>query len=159
MSQKGVVNPWANQKKKGAADSVQERLAGKAREGKTPVSLQGRLYSILVTLPVRFQESKDADVAARHVMGEFLQKSQNTPLAQLLLQQKVSVKESDLIGPKVTFEFGPVQLHAAASSSDLNLALAFGIDRLALALTEGRVRNKSLENLMKEHFLEVLRNV
>lgn len=158
MSQKGVVSPWTAPKK-GEVERVEDRLKSRAREGKTPVTLQGRHYSILVTLPVRLQDAKDADLAARHVLGEFLQKSQSTSLTPLLLQQKISFKESDFLDAKVTFDFGPVKLYAAASSSDLNLALAFGIDRFALALTEGRVRNSAIESLMKEHFLEVLRNV
>lgn len=155
---KGVVNPW-NKPKDAAPESIADQLKSRARKGVTPVTLQGRHYSILVTLPVTFKDAKDADLGARHVLGEFLQRAQDTALPRLLLTQKLSRNESEIVGPKVTFDFGPAQLHAAASSSDLNLALAFGIDRLALALTEGRVRSKPLAELMKEHFVEVLRNV
>ena len=92
-------------------------------------------------------------------MGEFLQKALSPSFMSVLRTQNLSVNDRDIVGPKVTFEFGPVKLHAAASSSDLALAQAFGIDRLALALTEARVKHKPIEALMKDHFLEVLRNV
>ena len=158
MSQKGIVSPWAMQKTPEAAP-VEEQLRDRARKGKTPVAMQGRHYTLLITLPVAFKDGQDADKGARHVVGEFFQRAQATPLLDILRHQKISWIERDIIGPKVTFEFGPIKLYAAASSSDLALAQAFGIDRIALALTEARVRHKAMQELLKEHFLEVLRNV
>lgn len=158
MSAKGVISPWA--KLKPEADlPVEEQLTGKAKRGKTPVALQGRHYHILITLPVLLSKAEDADKGARHVFGEFFERAKSPSFLEVLRRQSISWREVDVLGPKVTYEFGPMRLYAAASSSDLSLALALGLDRLALALTEARVRLPDVAKLLKEHFLEVIRNV
>lgn len=153
---KGLVNPWAAPKQD--EQSIEAKLSGKARPGTLPVGMQGRYYTILVTLPVFFSKGEDAELAARHVLGEFFQKAKGHHFLEILRHQKLSWNENDVLGPKITFEFGPVKVHAAASSSDLKLAQALGLDRLAMAFTEARLRHPTLAALMKEHFLEVLRN-
>lgn len=158
MTAKGIVNPWAP-KTPESEIPVAEQLASRAKKGRTPVALQGRYYHVLVTLPVLLSKAEDADRAARHVVGEFLEKARSQKLLDILLRQKISWRESDVLGPKVTYDFGPVTLYAAASSSDLALAIALGLDRLALALTEARTRMPAIAELLKAHFLEVIRNV
>jgi hypothetical protein len=156
VTKKGLISPWV--KAKAEEDTVESRLRDKAKPGRTPVGMQGRFYTIMVTLPVLFNKGEDAELAARHVLGEFFSRAKGHHFLESLRRQKLSWDEKDILGPKVTFEFGPVKIHAAASSSDLLLAQALGLDRLALALTEARVRQPSVAALLKEHFLEVLRN-
>lgn len=158
MTAKGIVNPWAL-KKAESEMPVAEQLAMRAKKGRTPVALQGRYYHVMVTLPVLLSKAEDADRAARHVVGEFLEKAKSQKFLDILLRQKISWRDTDVLGPKVTYDFGPVILYAAASSSDLSLAVALGLDRLALALTEARTRIPTVAELLKAHFLEVIRNV
>ena len=151
---KGVHNPWGP-KATEAEQPLEEQLNSRARKGRTPVALQGRYYHIMVMLPVLLSKAEDADRGARHVVGEFFQAAKDPLFLEILQRQKLSWREGDILGPKV----GPVKIYAAASSSDLGLAIALGLDRLALALTEARVRVPRFSELLRSHFLEVIRNV
>lgn len=159
MSSKGVLNPWVQPAKAQEAEPVAAQLSAKARAGKTPVAFQGRLYTLLVTIPVLLKDSTDAEKAARHMLGELLTHRALFDAMPTLRRQNLSLKEQDILGPRVQMPFGPATLYAAASSSDLALAQAMALDRLALALTEARARVPAVGKVLQEHGLEVLRNV
>lgn len=158
---KGILSPWGL-KREEPAFTVEDRLREKIRRGRTPVAVQGRQYHLLVTLPVSFKRDDsavgNATTAAMHVLGEFFARANTKELVALLATQKLGFKEEAILGPRVSFELGPVKLYAAASSHDVKLAQAMALDRLALALTQARLTIKGFDKLMSEHYLEVVRN-
>jgi len=115
-----------------------------------------------VTLPASFKRDDDAvsnaTTAAMHVLGEFFTRANSKAFDALLATQKLAFKEETILGPRVSFELGPVKLYAAASSHDVKLAQAMALDRLALALTQARLTIKDFSVLMTEHYLEIVRN-
>jgi hypothetical protein len=158
---KGVISPWGL-KRNEAPLTLEERLRPKVRHGHTPVAIQGRQYHLLVRLPIGFKRdataTQHATDAATTVLGEFLVRAASKPFFALLAVQKLAFKEEQIIGPRVSFELGPVTLHAAASSHDVKLAQAMAVDRLALALTQARLTIKDFDKIMTEHYLEIVRN-
>lgn len=157
----GVLNPWGL-KREEAPKTVEDQLRGKVRRGSTPVAIQGRQYHLLVTLPVGFKRddtaTANATIATMNVLGEFFARATSREFTALLKEQKLSLQEEDIIGSRVSFELGPVKLYAAASSSNLSLAQAMALDRLALALTQARLRIKGFDKILSEHYLDVVRN-
>lgn len=160
-SASGVLSPWGI-KREEAPKTVEEQLRQKVRRGSTPVAIQGRQYHLLVTLPVGFKRddtaTANATLAAMNVLGEFFARAASREFTGLLKEQKLSLQEEDILGSRVSFELGPVKLYAAASSANLQLAQAMALDRLALALTQARIRIKGFDKILSEHFLGVVRN-
>lgn len=154
---KGIISPWGL-RKPAAEPTVEEQLRNRARKGKSPVTLQGAHYQLIITLPVAFKDPKDAEQGAQHVLGEFFRQAKNKAFEDLLMVQKIAYSEEKILSSSVIYDFGVVKLFAAASSSDPVLAKVMGVDRLALSLTQARLTTKGFAKLMEEHFLEIVRN-
>lgn len=152
---KGILSPWAMQRQREAAEG--DPLID-ARKGAQPVIVRGRRYTLVVTLPVIAKKAEDVIGLALHAVGEALIKLEEIgvePLARELAAQKLRLRER-LPESCVKLSFGPVDLWAAASSTDQPAALAMAVDRLVSALTVCNARDPRVGSTLADHYIKML---
>ncbi len=149
MRQGGILSPWA-ERPEAQVDPLED-----ARAGRQPVRFNGRVYSIVVTLPFRFEDEGKALGLATQTLGECLEELR--PVVEPLLQaQKITIGQKPLV-PSVEFDLGVLTLYAVASSTDERLARAMAIDRLAHVLSVLVVSDPRAKALMANYRTTILR--
>ena len=152
---KGIASPWAAQRRREEANG---NPLVDARKGAQPVIVRGRRYTLVVTLPIIAKKAEDVMGLAMHAIGEALLKLEEIgvePLVRELAAQKLRMRER-LDGPCVNLAFGPVELWAAASSTDVPAALAMAVDRLVTALTVCNARDPRVGSTLADHYIKML---
>lgn len=94
------------------------------------VSFEGVTSGIDVVL-LRRKDAEPDPAEAKAVLGKALRELAGVPGFETALASQYLSARPPSLGPKVTFDFGGFTLHAAASSTDRELAVARAIDRLA----------------------------
>jgi hypothetical protein len=149
---KGIRSPWAK-----PPPVEVDPLAG-AKPGLQPVRFAGRLYSIVIELPLRIDETRARQLAFS-ILGEALDAltSLGPELHEELTRQKLALGERPL-GPCVELPLGARPLFGVASSTDEATALAMVVDRLALTFNHLNNRRATTRDTLGAHHITVMRN-
>jgi len=156
---KGIIDPWRKAKEAAAAANTPPPPATvhDAPLHEVPTlfgALRGQRYDVQVAyLPVKTQSS---DALIGDNLGRCLRALLATEPTAAPTLAKHAVGTSGVVGPKVTFAFGPVTLYAAASSRDPELATRLAVDRLGAALLELSGRTAAARAILAAHEVSVI---
>lgn len=148
----GIRSPWAQREK-----PPEDPLAG-ARKGRQAVAFGGRAYTLLVTLPFRMDDETRARTLGEKALGECLVvlAARVPAFAATLAKQQLAHGDRPL-GPCVEVPLPEASVWGVASSTNSALAYAMVIDRLCLALSEIEHGDPVGRDILKSHFVTIVR--
>lgn len=158
---KGIISPWARRPATPAAEDAPASPSAPASPTLQEfdnarwsyVTLEGRVFKLaLGYLPCK---GRDRFEDAAENFGAALERLfAEVPAFEAALAAQ-SIHRVKPLGPRVVLTFGPVTLHAVASSRDVEVARGMAVDRLCLALTAAKAKTHVVGRMLDDHKISI----